>query len=62
MPEEKQSWVVELGEGHYGAKEAVSSMGDEDVWGMFADAKGVTVRFKKKKTTSKPLEFSGSST
>lgn len=48
MPEEKGSWVVELGEDRYGAKEAVSSMGDEDVWGMFADAKGVTVRFKKK--------------
>lgn len=48
MPEEKQSWVVELGEDRYGAKEAASSMGDEDVQGMFADAKGVTVRFKKK--------------
>lgn len=60
MPEEKRSWVVELGEIRYGAKEAASSMGDEDVWGMLADAKDVTVRFKK--NTSKPLEFSGSST
>lgn len=31
MPEEKRSWVVELGEIRYGAKEAASSMGDEDV-------------------------------
>lgn len=44
MPEAKQLWVVEWGEDCYSAEEAAGSMSDVDVQGMFADARGVTLR------------------
>lgn len=57
MPEAKQLWVVEWGEDCYSAEEAAGSMSDVDVQGMFADARGVTRRLKKKKYQKTPKTF-----